>query len=74
MELSTLPDSAAELPTTIDGENTGYTFVGFCREFEPSACENCGRLFFERDSITLRRDGSIKDCVHWPIIKQEIGS
>lgn len=35
-------------------------------KFDPSVCEHCGRLFRPGDSITLRADGSIKQCVHWP--------
>lgn len=58
MEPSTLVDSVEEAHSII--------------KFEPSVCEHCGKEFHPQDSITMRRDGSIKECIHWPEIRQEI--
>ena len=59
--------------TTTEPLAEGEQVVG---EFEPSTCTHCGRLFQEGDSITLRGDGSIKQCQHWnltPYIGNEEG-
>lgn len=40
-------------------------------QIEPSSCIHCGRLFQEGDSITLRSDGSIKQCQHWNLVYRQ---
>ena len=35
-------------------------------------CYHCGRKNQVGDSITMREDGKVLRCEHWPLIKQNV--